>query len=77
MGTTTMAKKKADGRSPKNKERTGPGFTSKAIRMSDGYAEWLERYAKLKRATVAGLIDQVLAESAKADGFESPPERIP
>lgn len=77
MSPGTMAKKKPTQRSPKNKERTEPGFTSKAIRMSEVYAEWLEEYARANRATVAGFIDRLLAERAKADGFRPPPERIP
>jgi hypothetical protein len=77
-GGTTVAKKKSDQRSPKNKERQAPGFTTKAIRMSDGYAEWIERAAKADRTTVAGFLDRAAADRAKAIGFdEAPPERIP
>jgi len=78
-----MAKKSARpeeqpaARSPKNKERQGPGFTAKAIRMAEVYAEWLERFAKRRRITVAALFDQSLADAARAHGFEAPPERLP
>lgn len=78
MSPGTMAKKKPTQRSPKNKERTEPGFTSKAIRMSEAYAQWLERAAKHDRATVAAFLDRAAMDRAKALGFtEPPPERIP
>jgi hypothetical protein len=76
MSGVAMPKKKP-ARSPKNKERQAPGFTTKAIRMSEAYGEWLEQYAKENRSTVAAFIDRVLAERAQADGFKAPPERIP
>jgi hypothetical protein len=73
-----MAKKKTGERSPKNKERQEPGFTSKAIRMSEAYAAWLEEAAKLDRTTVAGFLDRAAADRAKAIGLEEkPPERLP
>lgn len=47
------------------------------IRVSADYAEWIERFAKSYRMTVAGFVDHVIAKEAKAVGFEAPPERIP
>ncbi len=70
--------KKAAARSPKNKERQEPGFTTKGIRMSHAYAGWLDRAAKHSRITIAAFLDRAAATQAKADGFdEPPPERNP
>jgi hypothetical protein len=73
-----MAKKKPEERSPKNKERSAPGFKTVGMRASEAYAAWLERVAKRDRATVAGFLDRAAADRAKAIGHEEePPERIP
>lgn len=77
LAETVMAKKKPAQRSLKNKERKSPGFTTKAIRMTEAYADWLERFAKANRMTVAAFVDHAMVEKAKAVGFEPPPERIP
>jgi hypothetical protein len=78
MASALMAKKKPTERSPKNKERTEPGFRTVGIRVSNAYADWLERVAKQDRATIAGFLDRAAADRAKAIGFdEVPPERIP
>jgi hypothetical protein len=64
-----MAKKK-----PKGAPRRGPRIIG--VRVSDEYAEWVERLAARNRSTVAGLVDQALAKFARDIGFtEPPPER--
>lgn len=47
------------------------------LRTSEEWAEWLERFAKANRTDVAKLIDISLAELAKAQTFEPPPDRVP
>ena len=69
MEQTTMARPKAK---PKGKTIA----KTIAFKVSDPYAEWVDRFASFNRSTNAGLIDQALAEFAKIKGFtESPPER--
>lgn len=77
MAGTLMAKKKAHGRSPKNKERSGPGFRTIGIRVSAAYADWLANAARYDRVTIAAFLDRAAADRARAIGFdETPPERI-
>jgi hypothetical protein len=77
-GSLMARPKKSAARSPKNKERQEPGFTTKGIRMSNAYAEWLEQAAKHSRMTIATFLDRAAAAQAKADGFNTPPpERNP
>ena len=48
------------------------------IKASTEWADWLERFAKHQRTTVASLVDRSLASQAEVVGFaENPPERIP
>lgn len=76
--TGALMAKKAAGRSPKNKEREGPGFRTIGIRVSVEYAEWLSKVSKHDRVTIAAFLDRAAADRAQAIGFtESPPERIP
>jgi hypothetical protein len=76
-----MAKKKAS--QPKASE---PATRRKApepvirknvisIRGTEEWRDWLIDYASSRRVPVTSLIDQVLAEAAKRDGFTPPPER--
>lgn len=77
-GTTMAGPKKKAARSLKNKERKGPGFRTIGIRVSDAYAEWLERAAKHDKRTVASHIEKALEDRAiKIEFGEAPPERIP
>jgi hypothetical protein len=78
VGTTMARPKKKGARSPKNKERQGPGFRTIGIRVSEAYAEWLDRAAKHSRVTIAAFLDRGAAREARFAGFdEAPPERIP
>jgi hypothetical protein len=72
-----MAKKKAESRSPRNKERAAPGFRTIGIRVSDAYAEWLAQAARHDRATIAAFLDRAASDRAREIGFATPaPERI-
>jgi hypothetical protein len=46
-----------------------------SVRGTEAWREWLNAYAAFRRVPATSLIDQVLAESAKRDGFTPPPER--
>jgi hypothetical protein len=70
--------KKPGARSPKNKERQGPGFRTIGIRVSDAYAEWLAEAAKYDRVTIAAFLDRAATDRARVIGFtQAPPARIP
>ena len=70
------AKKKAAAGAAKPKSAAEPERKNIiSIRGTESWREWLTRYAASRRVPVTSLIDQVLAEAAKRDGFESPPER--
>ena len=45
------------------------------VRGNTEWRDWLGRYAAHRRVTQAALIDQLLTEGAKRDGFEPPPPR--
>ena len=64
---------------PKSAKAKGPvTLRTIGIKASGDWAEWLERFAKHQRTTVASLIDRSLAAQAEVEGFkEIPPERIP
>jgi predicted DNA-binding ribbon-helix-helix protein len=69
---TTMAKPK------RTKAKADPdGMVTRAVRMRQEYADWLERFAKEERVNLASLIDRALSSHAEKSGFDSPPERIP
>jgi len=70
MHTMARAKKK----SPKSTE---PTVKTHGLRMTETYSEWLVRFAKSQRTSVASLIDRSLAAEAEKLGFELPPERVP
>jgi hypothetical protein len=46
-----------------------------SIRGTEQWRDWLIEYAAFRRVPVTSLIDQVLNEAAKRDGFKLPPER--
>lgn len=46
-----------------------------SIRGTEAWRKWLGEYAAFRRVPVTSLIDQVLSEAAKRDGFTLPPER--
>lgn len=66
-----MAKKK--GRKPLVSEELRD--SNIIVRCRASYKEWLARFAKKERSNPTYLVDQALAELAKARGFEEPPER--
>jgi hypothetical protein len=69
----TMAKKKAS-----RPKVVAPDPIRKnviSVRGTEAWRDWLNEYAAFRRVPATSLIDQVLAESAKRDGFTSPPER--
>ena len=41
-------------------------MTTRGVRMTEGYAAWLDRFAKSERMSVATLIDRALAAYAEA-----------
>ncbi len=66
------------GRPKSKKGKATPPLKTLGIKASEPWAEWLERFAKHQRTTVASLIDRSLAKQAEAEGFdEPPPERVP
>jgi hypothetical protein len=67
-----MAKKKAS----KGEATADPKPNILVIRGAAAWREWLKRYAAFRRTTPTGLIDTILAEAARRDKFETPPERI-
>jgi hypothetical protein len=68
-----MAKAKSGG---KGKPDQGPKTIG--IRVSSGYAEWLEQLARHYRTTIAGVIDRALAEWTETQGYPvRPPVRTP
>jgi hypothetical protein len=64
---------------PKQTKDKGPSpLRTIGIKASQPWAEWLERFAKHQRTTVASLVDRALAQHAESEGFKDvPPERIP
>jgi hypothetical protein len=71
FGAGTVARPKTGKRKPE------PSGRNVAFRCSGPYIAWLDGFAKSNRTTVAGVIDRALAELAKAQGYEQPPERNP
>jgi hypothetical protein len=46
-----------------------------SVRGTEQWRDWLNECAAFRRVPTTSLIDQVLAEPAKRDGFKTPPER--
>lgn len=69
---TVATKKKGPARpaadAPERKNRI-------SLRGSEEWWDWVREYAAFRRIPVASLIDQVLNEGAKRDGFRAPPDR--
>lgn len=65
------------------KKATGKGkpdpnqMVTRALKMRQEYAEWLERFASHERVSLAALIDRALFTHSQQAGFEAPPERVP
>jgi hypothetical protein len=71
-GAGLMAKKKP-ARPMKSAEPVRKNIIS--VRGTEEWRDWLIEYAAFRRVPVTSLIDQVLNEAAKRDGFALPPER--
>ncbi len=70
-GSIAMAKKKTSSKAP----RSGT-MTTRAFRMSEAYAEWLEQAAAHDRSSVAAFLDRAAAHYAKVIGVsKAPPDR--
>jgi hypothetical protein len=52
-------------------------MVTRALKMRQEYADWLERFATKERVNLASLIDRALSSHAQQVGFEVPPERTP
>ena len=68
----TMAKKPPARKKPDPNE-----MVTRAIRMRQEYADWLDQFATKERVTLASLFDRALATHAEQAGFRAPPERVP
>jgi hypothetical protein len=69
-GATMARPKRAKGKSDPD------AMTTRALRMRQEYADWLEELATFDRSTVSALIDRALAHYGKAVGFaKEAPER--
>jgi hypothetical protein len=67
-----MAKKAAARKKP------GPGeMVTRALKMRQEYADWLEGFAAKERVNLASLIDRALVTHAERAGFRAPPDRVP
>jgi hypothetical protein len=67
-GGATMAKKV--------KVKPKPGqLVTRALKMTESYAEWLERFATHERVNLSSLIDRALSDHAEQTGFDPPPDR--
>jgi hypothetical protein len=72
MGVVTMAKKTAKKTKPSPDE-----MVTRAFRMRQAYADWLDQFAAKERVSLAALFDRALSTHAERAGFEVPPERVP
>jgi hypothetical protein len=48
---------------------------TKVVKMTESYAEWLERFATHERVNLSSLIDRALSDHAEQTGFDPPPDR--
>src|SRR5689334_13580875 len=71
-GGAIMAKKVAGKGKPDPDQ-----MVTRALKMRQEYADWLERFATRERVNLSSLIDRALSAHAQQVSFESPPERIP
>jgi hypothetical protein len=69
-GATMSRAKKAKGKPDPD------AMTTRAFRMRQEYADWLERLATFDRSSIASLLDRAVTHYGKAIGFnEEAPER--
>jgi hypothetical protein len=70
-----MAKAKKG--SAKARKPNPDDMVTRALRMRQEYADWLDRFAAVERVSLAALFDRALASHATRTGFEPPPGRVP
>lgn len=75
MHTTMPRPKKKPPKSAEPAKAAEPSMKTHGLRMTAAYSDWLERYARSQRVSVAALIDRALADDAERRGFPAPPER--
>jgi hypothetical protein len=56
-------------------EKPGKAKAHVSVQGSPEWRDWCVSYAAYKRTDLAQLIDALLAESARRDGFEEAPSR--
>jgi hypothetical protein len=73
-----MAKKKNPPKARPEEPRKPVARTpnSLVIRGSAEWRAWLDRYCQFRQTTTASVIAQVLAEAARRDKFDPPPNRL-
>jgi hypothetical protein len=60
------------------KSRPDPDqMVTRALKMRQEYADWLDRFASKERVSLAALFDRALSTHAEQVDFEAPPERVP
>jgi hypothetical protein len=75
-GGAIMAKAKRG--AAKAKAKPDPDqMVTRALKMRQEYADWLEKFAATERVSLASLFDRALASHADREGFEAPPRRVP
>jgi hypothetical protein len=76
-GEATMAKAKK-GHAGARVRRPEPGpLVTRALKMTQEYADWLDKFASMERTSLAALFDRALASHAQRENFQQPPARIP
>ena len=74
IGEATMSKAKK----PAGRGRPDPDLmVTRAFRMRQEYADWVERFAAKERVSLSSLLDRALSAHAYQTGFTDPPERLP
>lgn len=78
MSGATMTKAKRGLAKAKAKPKANPDvMVTRALKMRQEYADWLDRFASKERVSLASLFDRALSTHAERAGFEAPPERVP
>jgi hypothetical protein len=77
-GDLPMSAGRAMAKKPASVRKPGPDeMVTRALRMRQEYADWLDRFASKERVNLASLIDRALATHAERAGFQAPPDRVP
>lgn len=78
MSGATMTKAKRGLAKTKTKPKSNPDeMVTRALKMRQEYADWLDRFASKERVSLAALFDRALSTHAERAGFEAAPERVP